>query len=69
MPPHYFLKRFPSNRRRAHVVKCCFCSSDHFYRPQPKIMVVDLLNMEQQMDEMATNFKERFRKLSSKCMV
>lgn len=43
------------------------CFHDRFYRPQPKVTIIDLMNMRQMVDESTIDFIERFRKAGSHC--
>ena len=42
---------------------------DRFYRPQPEIMVANLMNLKQQVDKSVVDFSEWFKKLISWCNV
>ena len=42
---------------------------DRFYRPWPKVTIVNLMNLKQQVDESVADFLEWFKKLISRCNV
>lgn len=45
------------------------CFHDRFYRPQPKVIIANLMNMKQMVDKSTIDFIEGFRKAGSHCSV